>query len=156
VSDDQHVLRGPGCTFGEAAMQPKQQTAALAAAALSGVRRWTGPAWLSLRAVALLELLPRAAPARVVASDLLLLGDNPLLGGNRPAAHADLPGRHARTHARGRDHVGAGERLVLVRAPVAVHVGLLPLKLCGIPRLDLRMEEQRQHLLVDEHPELLE
>src|SRR3954464_11003436 len=74
-------------------------------------------------AVALLVLLARAAPARVVAAQLLLLRDDALLRdrGHRAAAvAADVAGHRGRSQrlaaeARGGDRVGACQRLVLVR-----------------------------------------
>ena len=65
--------------------------------------------------MAALELLARAAPARVVSADVLVLRLDSRLGRDRAAA-GDGRGRDA---ARGGDRVRAGQRLVLV-AEVAV------------------------------------
>src|SRR5512133_3646009 len=80
-----------------------------------------------LSAVAALELLAAAAPARVVAAELLALGGHPLSGDR---AAAPDPGGHrgavaAREHRPGStagrsDRLRAGKRLVLVGERAAV------------------------------------
>src|SRR5712691_2480500 len=101
-------------------------------------------------AVAALELLAAAAPARVVAAELVALRADALLGRNRAAA-ADRAGGRDRGSvapeqlpATGcRDRLRAGERLVFVREAATVQrLRLLRLlKLTRLLELDLRMEE---------------
>src|SRR3954451_2016112 len=79
----------------------------------------------SLCAVAALELLAAAAPARVISAELVVLGADPLLRRHRSASRDDPAGRHetalpaARGACRG-DRVRSGKRLVLVGTAVAV------------------------------------
>src|SRR5439155_21946533 len=81
-----------------------------------------------LSAVAALELLAAAAPARIVAADLVALADHPLLRRHSPAARVKRArGRHGgpvagqeRPGPGRRDCLRAGERLVLVRDGAAV------------------------------------
>src|SRR5580765_793373 len=110
------------------------------------------PDFLSL-AVTLLVLLAGAAPARVVAAELLLLGDS----------DRRLPGRDclrrfgeaARGRAGHRDRTGSGGRLVLVGQRPAVLLRLL-LDHRRVLRCELRMEERPDDLLADLQRELLE
>src|SRR5919201_2827524 len=112
-------------------------------------------------AVALLELLARAAPARVVAADVLPLrfddrarrarGRRRAAGqGHRRPAGPATPG--------GGDRIRAGEGLVLVREPAAVDGGRLlrALELVGLLGRKLRVEQRQDDLLVDREAELLE
>src|SRR5205085_1342991 len=90
-------------------------------------------------AVAALELLAAAAPARVVSADLVALADHPLLRRHSPAPGLERARRGHRVavaaeqRARpGRcDRLRTGERLVLVRDRAAVDRlrGLRPLEL---------------------------
>src|SRR5213079_2138596 len=88
-------------------------------------------------AVAALELLARAAPARVVAADVLVgrLDDR---SGRDGAAAGDRRGRGAAPG--GRDRLCACNRLVLV-VHVTVATAVLLFERGGVGRLDLRMEE---------------
>src|SRR5205814_9883941 len=115
--------------------------------------------------VAALELLAGAAPARVVAPELLLLR---LDHGPRRDRAASGPDRRRRTAGR-RDRLGAGERLVLV-GEVAVPAGAVRARPRHRPaavarpalarvrrgRLDLSVEEERDQLLPDRGAQLLE
>src|SRR6266480_2646701 len=86
----------------------------------------------ALGAVALLELLARAAPARVVASDVLAVGldDRLRRAGGRGRAAGDRHRRGARGAApRGGDRIRAGEGFVLVLHPAAVGTLLSALEL---------------------------
>src|SRR4051812_3216112 len=122
------------------------------------------PDFRGLRAVALLELLARAAPARVVAPELLLLGDHALLRDRRDraaAVAADVAGHRGRgsrfaAEPRRGDRVGAGERLVLVRERARGAVAGSELEIRGVAGVELRVEEQADDLLVDREAELLE
>src|SRR5207248_3640647 len=115
-----------------------------------------------LRAVALLELLARAAPARVVAADLLVLADRPL---RRDRASSGEPGRRDRAaetfrSTRGRDHVGARRGVVLV-GEVAVRTLAVRRRrraqlLAAFAGLELRVEGRQHDLLADREAELLE
>src|SRR5262245_64391318 len=115
-----------------------------------------GSSVTGLRAVALLEFLAGAAPARIVAADLVPLGRDALLRGDSPAAAE--PGAHSNAvpgKPRGGNRVRPGERLMLIREPTAVDV-LRADELLGFLRLDLRVVEEHQDLLADEPAELLE
>src|SRR5581483_4471289 len=114
-----------------------------------------------LRPVALLELLAGAAPARVVAADLLVLGDHALPRRDAAAVRPDRGrgrDRIARPRSGGHDRVRAGKRLVLVReSAVAGRLPLLVLlELRRLGRLDLGVEERDDDLLPDRRVELLE
>src|SRR4051794_37608371 len=108
-----------------------------------------------LRAVALLVLLARTAPTRVVAADVLELGVHLRLGrdGRRDGAAAatEPGGRGGGVAAGGEDRVGAGERLVLVaeRAVAAAvrALGLLQLGSGAVVGGHLGVEEERHDLL---------
>src|SRR5207237_6908539 len=111
-------------------------------------------------AVALLELLARAAPAGVIAADLLPVGDDPLDGQRLTAGHGravtvsqQLPGGGRR----GADRLRARGRVVLV-AQVAVHgLRLLRgLQLLGALDRHLHVEELQDDLLADRGGRLLE
>src|SRR5436305_982371 len=109
-------------------------------------------------AVALLELLAGAAPAGVVAADVVPLRLDDLLRAGRDGAaagHRHRRGRGRRTTACGRDRVRAGERLVLVlEVPVRAAVdgeGFL-----GDRRLELGVEQRQDDLLPDRAAQLLE
>src|SRR5918995_295066 len=107
--------------------------------------------------VALLELLARAAPARVVAAELLVLVLHDLLGVDLLCRSGDgARGRHRRTTDSGsRDRARARCGLVLVREPIAVLLtGLL--EQLGVLRRQLRVEERADDLLADLEAELLE
>src|SRR5918995_462700 len=107
--------------------------------------------------VALLELLARAAPARVVAAELLVLVLHDLLGVDLLCRSGDgARGRHRRTTDSGsRDRARARCGLVLVREPIAVLLtGLL--EQLGVLRRQLRVEEGSDDLLADLKAELLE
>src|SRR6478735_6304107 len=112
------------------------------------------PRLSALGAVALLELLARAAPAGVVAAELLVLAraDRRRDGDGSP----DRGGAHAAGECRV-DHVGAGARLVLV-AEVAVAAWRLlrrqPCCLTLVRRRELRVEEMQHDLAADDAPQL--
>src|SRR5436190_1029546 len=113
----------------------------------------------ALGAVALLELLARAAPARVVASDVLAVGldDRLRRAGGRGRAAGDRHRRGARGAAtRGGDRIRAGEGFVLVLHPAAVGTLLSALELIRLFRRELRVEERQHDLLVDRDAELPE
>src|SRR5262245_46613275 len=115
-----------------------------------------GSSVTGLRAVALLVLLAGSAPAGIVAPDLVPVARHPLLGrdGAAPAAHL-RHGPAGPTAAGRRDRIGARQRLVLVREAAAVDV-VRPAQLLRLLRLELRVEEEHQHLLADQAAELLE
>src|SRR5439155_3439747 len=105
--------------------------------ALAFMNTWRKPAAL-LRAVALLELLATAAPARIVAADRLLLA--PHHRARVAAVAAADRSRHRRWAAeRLVDHVRARRLLVLVLQPLRL---LDPLQLVGVRRLHLRVEQR--------------
>src|SRR6266516_2186760 len=120
-------------------------------------RRWM----VALGAVAALVLLARAAPAWVVAPDLVALRDDALLGlllrRGRAAERREL------RRARRGDRVGAPDRLVRVRqVPVPAAVPAPGLRRQGggrarfaflRDRLDLDVEERLHDLLADVAPE---
>src|SRR4051794_6933168 len=111
----------------------------------------------ALSAVAFLELLARAAPARIVPADLVAIPRHTLLRGDRAASSAE-PRAHSYGVAAepGRcDRIGSGQRLVLVGEPACVDV-VSAHQLLGLPGLDLRVEEEHQDLLANEPAELLE
>src|SRR5439155_25030645 len=104
-----------------------------------------------LLAVAALELLARAAPAGVVAAELLGLGDDALL---RPWNRLDE--RVLASEGTG-DDIRAGERLVLVREAAVPLLGLLELlELPCLLGLELGVEEGQDDLLADRRVQLLE
>src|SRR5207244_1295911 len=104
-----------------------------------------------LLAVTALELLARAAPAGVVAAELLGLGDDSLLRSRNRLDESLLASERAC------DHVGSGERLVLVREAAVPLLGLLDLlQLAGLFRLELGVEERQDDLLADRRVQLLE
>src|SRR5205823_9624561 len=119
-----------------------------------------------LTAVAALELLAAAAPARVVAADLVALADHPLLRRHSPAPGFERARRGDRLAiaaeqraGSGRcDRLGAGERLVLVgdRAAVDSLRRLRPLQLVDLLHLDLGVEERPHDLLANRTVQLLE
>src|SRR5438876_8761248 len=90
----------------------------------------TKPDLGGLRAVAALELLAAAAPAGIVAADLVALADDPLLRRHSPAPRVQRArGRHggsvagqqgSRPGPRGSDRLRASQRLVLVGDRAAV------------------------------------
>src|SRR4029079_7982594 len=115
-----------------------------------------------LGAVALLEFLARAAPAGVVAADLLVCGNRALASGDGSRARADrASGERGATAvpravpARGGNRVGARERLVLVREALWIRRGGR-LQLLGLLRLHLDVEEMAHDLVADDRPQLLE
>src|SRR4051794_27869974 len=112
----------------------------------------------ALCAMALLELLAAAAPARIVAAELLVLRGDDLprrCRRRRRAAHADCRGARGRGHARRRNRVRTCGRLVRVRqVPVLRPLRLLELGCLG--GSDLRVEEREDDLLADLLAELLE
>src|SRR5207253_10199141 len=79
----------------------------------------------TLSAVALLELLTAAAPARIVTADVLPFGLHDRTrrtgGRGRPAAAHGERRRRTRATPSGRDRLRPGERLMLVLEPAAVH-----------------------------------
>src|SRR6266480_2878666 len=97
------------------------------------------PAFVALRAVAFLEFLAAAAPARIVAADVLALGLDDLSGAarsDRPAArHGHRRGR-GRRRARRSDRLGTRERLMLVlQVPLGTVAGGDGKRLFGNGRL---------------------
>src|SRR5437870_3237822 len=119
-----------------------------------------------LSAVALFELLARAAPARVVPADLVALSDRPgrRRRRDRAAAGEEAARGHRGTVAapvgnrRRADRLRACDLVVLVREPRGLgRLGLLQaLQLVGVLRLELRVEEMADDLLADRHVQLLE
>src|SRR6188508_98020 len=107
----------------------------------------------ALGAVAALELLAAAAPARVVAADLLAVARHALLRHHRAAAGIERASGHAPAVAehqpgRGgaacrRHRLRARQRLVLVRESIPGLRGLRPLERICVLDLDLRVEERR-------------
>src|SRR5437764_12563908 len=106
----------------------------------------------------LLELLAAAAPAGIVAAELLVVGRDDLPRGcrrRRRAAHADGRRARGRAHARRRNGVRACRRLVRVRkVPVLRALRLLELGCLG--GRDLGVVEREDDLLADLLAELLE
>src|SRR5439155_26202571 len=99
-----------------------------------------------------LDLLPGAAPAGVVASDVLVLVHRLLLNGYRARGNRSLLERRRRP-ARGGDGVRADGGLVRV-LQIAV-VGLHRLEV-GLLDLDGNVEEGEDHLFASRLAELLE
>src|ERR1700746_946746 len=109
------------------------------------------PQLSALRAVALLELLARAAPARVVAAELLVLARPH--GLRDDARSRGDTGRDRLSPARGGGPRRAGRGLVLV---VDVPVRGLRLRelLLGLLGRELGMEEVKHDLAADDASEL--
>src|SRR5262249_10659333 len=112
------------------------------------IRRSLAGAYLRpvrLGAVALLVLLAGTTPAGVVATDVLLVGLADLLRSGRARSAAGHCGRRPRPGraARGRDRLGARQRLVLVLQPRGRGtVSVLDCeRLLGRCRLELRVEQ---------------
>src|SRR5262249_40881161 len=104
-----------------------------------------------LSAVAALELLARAAPARVVPAELVVLGGDALRRSRDGLDKRLLPAE------RGCDRVGAGQRVVLVREAAVRRLGLGEvLELLRLLGRDLRVEEREHDLLADRRVQLLE
>src|SRR3954454_22280996 len=101
----------------------------------------------ALGAVAALELLARAAPARVVAADGARLVVDHLRGGRRRRDRGREP-------ARGGDHLGAGRRLVLVGKRLRSLRRLQ--RLLRLVDLYLDMEQRRDDLFANQRAQLLE
>src|SRR3954451_22872952 len=105
----------------------------------------------ALCAMALLELLAAAAPARIVAAELLVLRGDDLpwrCRRRRRAAQADCRGARGRGRGRRRNRVRTCGRLVRVRqVPVLRPLRLLELGCLG--GSDLRVEEREDDLLAD-------
>src|SRR6266511_1439356 len=116
------------------------------------------PDFLSLP-VAFLVLLARAAPARIVATELLLLAPDDLLRVDRLRGSCDAACGCDRAaaggQARHRDRVLAGDGFMLVRE-AAVAAGLLLLEHLRILGRELRVEERADDLFADHGAELLE
>src|SRR5206468_12657126 len=101
----------------------------------------------------LLELFSASAPAGVVATDLLLVRDDALLGHRHHRRYRGVPPGAGCGH-----RLGTGERLVLVgEAAVPDGLGLLVgLELLRVFRRELGVEEREDDLLADLPAELLE
>src|SRR4051794_17843108 len=118
-----------------------------------------------LRAVAALELLAAAAPAGVVAADLVAVRGHALRRRDRAAACAERAGRDraaataVAAERPGRcDRVRAGERVMLIGDIGAVESlrRLRLLELLGVADLDRGVEERHHDLLADRESELAE
>src|SRR5688572_11295480 len=109
------------------------------------------------RPVTLLELLARAAPAGVVAAELLVLALHDLLRVHGLSRSRDGAGGRGRPAAdsSSRDRARARRGLVLVREPAAVLLAGL-LQHLRVLRRKLRVEERADDLFADLEAELLE
>src|ERR1043166_1623076 len=96
-----------------------------------------------LRAMALLELFPRPAPARIVAADLVAIRRDDLPRHRRRGAPGPERPGPPRPDARGRNRICTRGSLVRVReTPVLLLTPLRLLEHCRIGRRDLRVEQR--------------
>src|SRR5688500_12662794 len=131
----------------------------------------TGVAGSALRAVTLLELLARAAGARVVAPDAVEVGGDALSRRDRRrrtprparrgarAQRAGARGGRCAAAARGADRVRAGDRIVLVRepaVPAAVRARRRRFEVGLLGPVDLDTKQVADDLVLDDRSELLE